>query len=85
LRRLRTDAKIVKQLLRLMQVGGFESNVVPVRQIDLAYALGLSRVSVGKALDDLQRGDLIRLGYGEIEILDKEGLLRLIPDEGFVQ
>ncbi len=69
---LRTASKedrVEKHLRRLIQMGGFDDNVLPIRQIDLAFALGLSRVSVGKALDTLQNRGVIRLGYGEIEIL----------------
>jgi CRP-like cAMP-binding protein len=63
------EERIEKHLRRLIQMGGFETNTLPIRQTDLAFALGLSRVSIGKALDSLQKNGLIRLGYGEIELL----------------
>jgi len=56
--------------LLLMQktVGGRTS--VPCKQVDLAYNLGVSRVSIGKALRALSQQGLIKLGYGEIHYPD---------------
>lgn len=69
LRALSVEARIAKQIMRLSLSGGFH-DVIPVRQIDLAYSLGLSRVTVGKALDALECDGAVRLGYGQIEIVD---------------
>ncbi len=80
LRRLSLEAKIVKQLFRISRVGGLEDDSLPIRQVDLAYALGMSRVSVGKALDKLQAQGLIQLGYGEIKILDRKSLAQTIAE-----
>lgn len=41
---------------------------VETRQDQLAFTLGVSRVSVGKALSTLQKDGLIELGYGKIKI-----------------
>ncbi|MEO1014310.1 MAG: Crp/Fnr family transcriptional regulator [Pseudomonadota bacterium] len=81
LRRLSLEAKVVKQLFRIQRVGGFEDDSLPIRQIDLAYALGVSRVSVGKALERLQARGLIQLGYGEIRVLDRKRLAESITDK----
>lgn len=74
LRTLTLDARVAKQLLRIGQATGFRGDALPIRQIDLAYALGLSRVSVGKALMTLQNQGLIELGYGQINITDRRKL-----------
>lgn len=71
LRALSPEARIVKLLTRFTHSGGFSENAIPVRQIDIAYALGLSRVSVGKALNALQKQGRIRLGYKEITVLER--------------
>ena len=82
LRRLTLEAKIAKQLFRVSRVGGFSADsIIPIRQIDLAYALGMSRVSIGKALEALQGRGVIELGYGEIKIIDAAGLKALIANK----
>lgn len=82
LRRLTLEAKIAKQLFRIARVGGFSGDgIIPIRQIDLAYALGVSRVSVGKALEALQRRRFIQLGYGEIKITDPARLKALTESQ----
>ena len=48
------------------------------RQEELAYALGVSRVSIGKALPSM---GFIRWGYRQIQRLDPEGLLNWIQSE----
>lgn len=68
------DVRIAKQLLRLNASGDFAGNAVEIRQADIAYGLGQSRVSVSKALAHLKAQGLIRLGYREIEIPDPEAL-----------
>ena len=47
---------------------------VECRQSDLAFTLGVSRVSIGKALSSLKDTGLIELGYGEIRIPDRAAL-----------
>lgn len=78
LRRLPLDANIAKMLFRIEKIGGFAGGAIPIRQIDLAYSLGVSRVSAGKSLDRLQCDGLIKLGYREINILDRRGLANII-------
>ena len=70
LRALSPEIRILKLLTRLTHSGGFSASAIPVRQIDIAYALGLSRVSVGKALNELQRQGHLRLGYKEITVIE---------------
>ncbi len=83
LRTFPTDVAVAKQLLRLREGGGFTGDIVPVRQIDLAYTLGQSRVSVGKALKKLQDNGLIELRYAEIRLTDRADLLAWIASRGF--
>lgn len=79
LRRLTLEARIAKQLFRIAGMGGFSGDgIIPIRQTDLAYALGMSRVSIGKVLEALQKRGLIKLGYGEIKITDPARLKALI-------
>lgn len=70
LRTLSLEARIAKQLLTFHRSGGLNNHIIPVRQSDLANSLGISRVSAGKALSNLQQQGLIKLGYGEIQITD---------------
>ena len=44
-------------------------------------AAGSSRVSVGKALKELERRDLIELGYGQIMVPDGERLTDWIKEQ----
>ena len=70
LRRLTIEQRIARLLLRTARLGGLDDGVLPLRQTDLAFSLGISRVSVGKALDTLQQRKVISLGYGSIRIAD---------------
>lgn len=49
---------------------------VECNQADLAFTLGVSRVSVGKALAQLQKAGLVVLGYRTIAIQDRAALTR---------
>jgi len=59
-------AKVIATMARSAR----RENVVSCNQSDLAFTLGVSRVSAGKALSELQRAGFIRLGYGQIDIVD---------------
>lgn len=72
LRALPPETRIVKFLARAAHSGNFTDGIVPIRQVDIAYALGLSRVSVGKSLSSLQEQGRLKLGYREIEVLDSK-------------
>jgi CRP-like cAMP-binding protein len=47
---------------------------IPMTQADLGDALGLSAVHVNRVLQELRRLGLIKLGSGNLTILDWEGL-----------
>jgi CRP/FNR family transcriptional regulator, cyclic AMP receptor protein len=53
-------------------------NVLSNTQSDIAYALGASRVSIGKILKKFEQANYIELGYGKIHISDKKGLRRWV-------
>ena len=67
-------AKLILDMLRSSK----EPDRVSCTQQDLAYTLGVSRVSIGKALSKLQSDKVISLGYGEIQVPDSARLLRWI-------
>ncbi len=59
-------AKIIVSMARSAK----RVNVVECNQSDFAFTLGVSRVSAGKTLGELQEAGFIRLGYGQIDIVD---------------
>lgn len=64
-------------LLTQMLNGENDDHTVYCRQADLAHALGVSRVSVSKALKSLQAQGLIERAYGKILIPSKSKLVSL--------
>jgi CRP/FNR family cyclic AMP-dependent transcriptional regulator len=73
IRRLPILERTAKVLLSMSYtLGG--SNTVQTRQADLAYTLGVTRVSLGKALKELSRLGLIEIGYGKVVIPNHSGL-----------
>ena len=54
-------------------------------QTDLAFALGVSRVSIGKALKALERAGVIVLFYGGVETPDPDRLARWIFDHARIE
>ncbi|MDG1827449.1 MAG: Crp/Fnr family transcriptional regulator [Henriciella sp.] len=71
--RQKTPLQRLAGLLVTSQHGGSVSAL----QTDLAYTIGVSRVTIGKLLKILERKSLIQRGYGQIEILDPSGLLKV--------
>ncbi|WP_375203933.1 Crp/Fnr family transcriptional regulator [Hyphococcus sp.] len=72
-RRLPLDVRTAK-LIAGMERSARHEGVVECNQSDLAFTLGVSRVSIGKALARLQDEGLISLGYGSIEVSDRKSL-----------
>jgi CRP-like cAMP-binding protein len=72
-RRLPLPALTAKLLLSLPS-SKEDPALVECNQADLAFTLGVSRVSVGKALAQLQRAKLVVLGYRTIRITDRAAL-----------
>lgn len=70
-RRLSVRVRLAKVLLSFLS----SESDVRCRQEELAYLLGVTRVTVNKALKSLADEGFVRIGYGVIEVVD-EGLFR---------
>lgn len=74
----------------LLRLGGNRHRRFPLRvphafectQDELARATGLSRNTAGVHVRSLEREGLIRIGYGQIELLDPAALAALADSEG---
>jgi CRP-like cAMP-binding protein len=73
LRRLPLLERTASVLLSMSASSGTPNHLV-CRQEELAFAIGVSRVSLGKSLKRLARQNLIRIGYGEIQFPDRKAL-----------
>ena len=71
LRRLPMRERTAKVLFTMLQTAGGEQSF-DYRQSELAFALGVSRTSLSKALQQLCALGLIEIGYGRIDIPDPE-------------
>lgn len=67
IRRLPIRERTAK-ILRSMSHTAGNPNLLECRQAELAYTLGVSRISLNKALKQLADLNLIELGYGKIRI-----------------
>jgi len=70
LRRLPLEVRVAKFIFGASTV----SDELAVRQEELSFTFGVSRVSMGKVLKRLERQGLLKLGYGRIEVADAQGL-----------
>lgn len=70
------EGRTAKQILTISQSAN-NSNILHLRQVDLAHSLGVSRVSIGKAIKSLSSQGLIKIGYGKLEILSRPKLIQL--------
>ena len=68
---LRADQRIARLLLALAEADGVS---VRCTHEFLGDAAGLSRVTVSRVLGEFQRRGLIRLGYGNVRLLDPAAL-----------
>jgi len=73
MRRLPVIERMAKLLLS-MQQNSENTHLIKCRQSELAFTLGISRVSTGKALKQLANLGMIQLGYGQIELSDPSEL-----------
>ncbi|MBI1260854.1 MAG: cyclic nucleotide-binding domain-containing protein [Rhizobiales bacterium] len=65
----------LKTLLRESVIGSEEGGLyVQALQTELAYTIGVSRITLGKLLEQLEKAGIIRRGYRKIEILRPEQL-----------
>lgn len=68
------------RILSSMPVAPGAHDRVRCRQSDLAFTLGVTRVSLSKALRELSDLGLIKPGYGFIEIVNRDQFNRWIAD-----
>lgn len=77
MRYARKDARTLPPIDRIGKALGYAVNanggepVMKCRQEDLAQLLGLSGVTVSKALAELQRCGAVELGYRAIRVIDR--------------
>ena len=67
-----TRLRVVRRLVALAEEFG---EVVPLTQEDLALMSGTTRPTVNETLRDLERRGAIRLGRGQIEVVDRRQLV----------
>jgi CRP/FNR family transcriptional regulator, cyclic AMP receptor protein len=68
------DKRVLRRLLDLATTHMRDGQVVQVGQDDLAGLAGTTRETVNRALRSAERGGLIKLGRGRIEITNADGL-----------
>ena len=68
------------KLLLMMSYSAETPNKIIGNQVELAFTLGVSRVSIGKALKMLEAEGVIKLGYGYIEVSNEALLAEWITD-----
>lgn len=70
--------RVLRRLLEVATTYGGQANgtIVPLTQEDLAGLAGTSRPSTNKVLRAGEEAGLLRVGRGQIELLDVEGLRR---------
>ncbi|HEX2560641.1 Crp/Fnr family transcriptional regulator [Phenylobacterium sp.] len=61
---------------RAVHLANNDKAPLPLTQVELSDALGLSPVHVNRVLQDLRGAGLIRFGHGVLEVLDWQGLVR---------
>lgn len=75
------QARVAKQILSVSGSVGNADEII-LRQVDLAHALGVSRVSIGKTVKELSDQNLIKIGYGKLAILSRQGLIDIVRQGG---
>jgi CRP/FNR family cyclic AMP-dependent transcriptional regulator len=75
MRRLALPVRVAKFLLHHSTAAEFA-----VRQEEIAFTFGVSRVSMGKVLKQLELAGLIKRGYGRIKILNRALLATWVED-----
>ncbi len=58
---------------------------ISIRQEDLAFTFGVSRVSMGKVLKRLAALELIGLGYGKIELASQAKFQRWLAEQSLIE
>tara|TARA_R110002110_G_scaffold38828_2_gene126134 strand:+ start:399 stop:1097 length:699 start_codon:yes stop_codon:yes gene_type:complete len=82
LRRQPLDMRVAQLLLN--HVRNSQQSEVDCKQEDLAFTLGVTRVSIGKVLSKLEQAGLIHRGYGKITVADPSLLASWVEDRRLV-
>lgn len=82
MKRLSLPVRIAKYLIRRANETG--NNPVQCHQTDIAQALGVSRVSIGKGLKHLIQKGFITQGYREIALHNTEAINQWIENQSMV-
>jgi len=67
-----------RMIARLLQFAAMTGGVAEVSQADLAEMIGVTRKAVNGWLGALEAEGRLRVGYGEVEVLDRPGLERML-------
>ncbi len=78
LRLLRPLPRAAKYLLWTTGAGAREAGELRIDQARLASRLGVSRVTLGRALSVFARAGAVKLGYRRITVVDREALARFV-------
>lgn len=71
-RGLPVNLRLAKYLVQ--QSTRMGSQILKLRQADIAYELGISRLSTSQGLKQIAETRLIKMHYGAVEVLDIDGL-----------
>lgn len=80
MRRLPLLERTAKTLLSLSYTSGSDT-LIKCKQSDLAFALGVSRVTLGKVLKHLSELGLIEIAYGKIQFPDRAKLEKWLEQQ----
>lgn len=83
MRRLPLAVRAAKFLLSMQGTAKAQDCLI-CRQSELAFALGGSRVTIGKALKEFEKRGFIKLGYGKITLEDASALADWVADKRMV-
>ena len=75
---LPTDRRIVRRLLDLCEQYGAPADhrvLIPLTQTDISELAGATRPSTNRVLRRLEDRGLVRLGRGQVEVVDRPGLV----------
>ena len=81
MRRLSLPVHVAKLIFR----AAAGEKTINIRQEDLAFTFGVSRVSMGKVLKRLASLKLLKLGYGKIEIGSHEKFQAWLQEESLIE
>lgn len=64
----------------LLDMAQYADGAINCTQQELSDFIGVSRVRTGALLSQFAKSGIVRLGYGQIEIIDMPALQQLLPD-----